>query len=134
MPVLGARSCVSSLAGCHLDTRSTPMTRWIRLFADGDASERDLLGGKGANLAEMVKLGLPVPPGFTVPTDACRYFLETGSPPDGLWDEVDAGLTTIETALGRKIGDPTNPLLVSVRSGSAISMPGMMDTILNVGL
>ncbi len=111
------------------------MTRWIRLFSEGDASQRDLLGGKGANLAEMTKLGLPVPPGFIVTTEACRAYLASdGEIPDGLWDEVDAGLSSIEERMGRRFGDPANPLLVSVRSGAVASMPGMMDTILNIGL
>jgi pyruvate,orthophosphate dikinase len=108
--------------------------RWIRLFSDGDATQSALLGGKGANLAEMTRLGLPIPPGFTVTTEACRAYLESGSVPEGLWEEVDFGICQIEGQMGRRFGDPANPLLVSVRSGGAISMPGMMDTILNLGL
>jgi pyruvate,orthophosphate dikinase len=108
--------------------------RWIRLFSEGDATQNQLLGGKGANLAEMTSLGLPIPPGFTVTTEACRTYLATGAVPEGLWEEVDFGLRQIEQRMGRRFGDPANPLLVSVRSGGAVSMPGMMDTILNVGL
>ena len=107
---------------------------WVRLFPEGDAEQRDLLGGKGANLAEMTNLGLPVPAGFTITTEACRAFLDSERMPDGLWDEIRAGLDEIERQMGRTFGDGANPLLVSVRSGAAVSMPGMMDTILNLGL
>jgi pyruvate,orthophosphate dikinase len=110
------------------------MGRWIRLFSEGDAGQNALLGGKGANLAEMTSLGLPIPTGFTVTTEACRAYLASGTVPEGLWEEVDYGLRTIEQKMERQFGDPGNPLLVSVRSGGAVSMPGMMDTILNVGL
>ena len=111
------------------------MARWIRSFADGGAAQRGLLGGKGANLAEMTRLGLPIPPGFTATTDACRAYLTgDGTMPEGFWDEVEDGLGAVERATGRRFGDPTNPLLVSVRSGSAASMPGMMETVLNLGL
>ncbi len=111
------------------------MARWIQLFSEGDASQRELLGGKGANLAEMARLGLPIPPGFTITTDACRAYLDAdGTVPEGLWDEVAAGLTAIEQQLDRRFGDAANPLLVSVRSGAAASMPGMMETVLNLGL
>ncbi|HEY8456560.1 MAG TPA: pyruvate, phosphate dikinase [Actinopolymorphaceae bacterium] len=103
-------------------------------FSDGNKDMRDLLGGKGANLAEMTRLGLPVPPGFTITTEACRVYLQTGEVPAELRDEVTAHLRTIETTLGKKLGDPRNPLLVSVRSGAKFSMPGMMDTVLNIGL
>ena len=96
---------------------------------------RALLGGKGANLAEMSSIGLPVPPGFTVTTEACRYYsAHKGQWPTGLEDEIRSGLTQIEKTLGRRFGDPARPLLVSVRSGGAQSMPGMMDTVLNLGL
>ncbi|MBA2520588.1 MAG: pyruvate, phosphate dikinase [Chloroflexia bacterium] len=109
--------------------------QWIRLFPEGDASQRALLGGKGANLAEMIRLGLPIPPGFTITTAACRAYLDAGRvAPEGLWDEARGGLGGIEQELGRRFGDPTDPLLVSVRSGAAASMPGMMDTVLNIGL
>src|SRR5688572_31625922 len=95
-----------------------PMARWIRPFTDGDASQRELLGGKGANLAEMARLGLPIPPGFTVTTDACRAYLGgDGTVPEGLWDELAVGLRDIERQVGRRFGDAADPLLVSVRSG-----------------
>jgi pyruvate, orthophosphate dikinase len=103
-------------------------------FTEGNKDLRDLLGGKGANLAEMTNLGLPVPPGFVITTDACRYYLEHGSTPDGLSEEVSAHLAALEAAMGRKLGDPADPLLVSVRSGAKFSMPGMMETVLNIGL
>jgi len=103
-------------------------------FTEGDKDKKDLLGGKGANLAEMTNLGLPVPPGFTISTDACRAYLEAGDVPDGLAAEIDTHLESLEKAMGRQLGDPDDPLLVSVRSGAAVSMPGMMETVLNVGL
>src|SRR6478672_8499294 len=107
---------------------------FVHDFSEGDKDQKDLLGGKGANLAEMTNLGLPVPPGFTIDTQACRAFLEGGQDPDGLDDEVTAHLRTLEDAMGRRLGDPGDPLLVSVRSGAKFSMPGMMETVLNVGL
>ncbi len=111
------------------------MASWVLTFDEGNASDRDLLGGKGANLAEMTRLGLPVPPGFTVTTEACRAFLASDNTfPDGLWDQVLAGVKQIEQRMGRELGGAENPLLVSVRSGAKFSMPGMMDTILNLGL
>ncbi len=103
-------------------------------FTEGDKDQVDLLGGKGANLAEMTNLGLPVPPGFTVSTEACRAYLEAGDLPDGLAQEIDEHLRTLEESMGRRLGDPGDPLLVSVRSGAKVSMPGMMETVLNVGL
>src|SRR5690606_38824765 len=103
--------------------------------ADGDASMKDLLGGKGANLAEMSALGLPVPPGFTITTEACNHYYANGqSFPEGLEAQVKAGLEKVEFLTGKRFGDPKNPLLVSVRSGARASMPGMMDTVLNLGL
>ena len=103
--------------------------------AEGDASMKDLLGGKGANLAEMTNLGIPVPPGFTISTDVCAAFYENGRKyPAGLEKEVLTVLQKLERAIGKKLGDPDDPLLVSVRSGAPISMPGMMDTILNLGM
>ncbi len=113
--------------------------RYIYAFgageAEGDASMRDLLGGKGAGLAEMTKAGLPVPPGFTITTEACNdYFAAGESLPDGLWEDVQAAIAQIEERTGKGFGDPENPLLVSVRSGAKFSMPGMMDTVLNLGL
>ena len=114
-------------------------TRWVYAFgggkADGDASMKNLLGGKGANLAEMSALGLPVPPGFTITTEACTHFYKNGrSYPDGLRADVRAALDQVETITGKRFGDASNPLLVSVRSGARASMPGMMDTVLNLGL
>jgi pyruvate,orthophosphate dikinase len=103
-------------------------------FSDGDASMRDLLGGKGAGLAEMIRLGLRVPPGFTITTEACRHVMKSGEIPEGLWDEVDQAVARLEAESGRKLGVGPVPLLVSVRSGAKFSMPGMMDTILNLGI
>jgi pyruvate,orthophosphate dikinase len=103
-------------------------------FTEGNKDLKDLLGGKGANLAEMTNLGLPVPPGFIITTDACRYFLQNGSVPDGLAAEVSAHLQQLEGKMGRRLGDHADPLLVSVRSGAKFSMPGMMETVLNIGL
>jgi pyruvate,orthophosphate dikinase len=108
--------------------------KFVYDFTEGNRDLKDLLGGKGANLAEMTNLGLPVPPGFTVTTGACRYYLAEGTVPDGLDDEVTRHLSALENEMGRKLGDPADPLLVSVRSGAKFSMPGMMDTVLNVGL
>jgi pyruvate,orthophosphate dikinase len=108
---------------------------YVYAFADGSSDMRDLLGGKGAELAEMTSVGLPVPDGFTVTTEACRAYLAEGAKwPDGLHDEVSRHLAALEERCGRRLGDPGDPLLVSVRSGSPVSMPGMMDTILNLGL
>jgi pyruvate,orthophosphate dikinase len=103
-------------------------------FTEGNKNLKDLLGGKGANLAEMTNLGLPVPPGFIITTDACRYYLQNGSTPDGLDAEVSEHLRQLEEKMGRRLGDHTDPLLVSVRSGAKFSMPGMMETVLNIGL
>ncbi|MEY3019700.1 MAG: hypothetical protein RLZZ272_684, partial [Actinomycetota bacterium] len=102
-------------------------------FRDGDATMKALLGGKGANLCEMTRIGLPVPPGFIVTTDACREYLKVGEIPAGLLDEVDAALAELEVSVGRRLGDPERPLLLSVRSGAPFSMPGMMDTVLDLG-
>ena len=115
------------------------MDKLVYLFGgektDGGAEMKDLLGGKGANLAEMARLGIPVPPGFTITTEVCRYYVEhEGGYPPGLKEQVEEGVKHLEKATGRKFGDPENPLLVSVRSGAPVSMPGMMDTILNLGL
>jgi pyruvate,orthophosphate dikinase len=103
-------------------------------FTEGNKDLKDLLGGKGANLAEMTNLGLPVPPGFIITTEACRYYLEHGSVPEGLDSEIQSHLEKLEEAMGRRLGDPADPLLVSVRSGAKFSMPGMMETVLNIGL
>ena len=115
------------------------MTQWVYGFgggsADGESSMKNLLGGKGANLAEMSSLGLPVPPGFTITTEACVHYFSNGqSYPDALADQVKAGLAKVEAITGKTFGDVKNPLLVSVRSGARASMPGMMDTVLNLGL
>jgi pyruvate,orthophosphate dikinase len=110
------------------------LVKYVYDFVEGDKSMKDLLGGKGANLAEMTNLGLPVPPGFTISTDACRAYLDAGAPPASLADEVTAALRRVEQTMGRTLGDATDPLLVSVRSGAKFSMPGMMETVLNVGL
>jgi len=110
------------------------MHKLVYDFTEGSKDLRDLLGGKGANLAEMTNLGLPVPPGFTITTDACRHYLASGAIPDGLDAEVTRHLAAVEESMGRKLGSPSNPLLVSVRSGAKFSMPGMMDTVLNIGL
>lgn len=106
----------------------------VYLFEEGSADMRDLLGGKGANLAEMTNIGLPVPPGFTITTDVCRGYMKRQRLPDGLMHEVREKMQIVEGRVGKKFGDPNNPLLVSVRSGAKFSMPGMMDTILNLGL
>jgi pyruvate,orthophosphate dikinase len=103
-------------------------------FTEGNRDLKDLLGGKGANLAEMTNLGLPVPPGFVITTEACRFYLEQGKTPEGLDSEIGSHLDQLEGAMGRKLGDPADPLLVSVRSGAKFSMPGMMETVLNIGL
>ncbi len=124
---------MSKLAGEVTDTR------WVYAFggggSDGDASLKNLLGGKGANLAEMAKLGLPVPPGFTITTDVCNAYYDLGEKyPETLAGQVEAALADLEEKTGKKFGDSENPLLVSVRSGARASMPGMMDTVLNLGL
>ena len=110
------------------------MTKYVYDFSEGDKDQKDLLGGKGANLAEMTKLGLPVPPGFTISTEACREYLVAGVEPAALRVEVTMALRRLEDALGKRLGDVDDPLLVSVRSGAKFSMPGMMETVLNVGL
>jgi len=111
------------------------MKKWVYLYEEGSAEMRDLLGGKGANLAEMANIGLPVPPGFTITTEACIEYYKAGKKfPPGMWEQTLDALKVIEERTGKKFGDPINPLLVSVRSGAKISMPGMMETVLNVGL
>lgn len=110
------------------------MTKYVYDFTEGDKDQKDLLGGKGANLAEMTKLGLPVPPGFTITTEACREYLAQGSAPGDLRVQVTMALRQLEDGIGRRLGDRHDPLLVSVRSGAAFSMPGMMETVLNIGL
>ncbi len=119
--------------------KSPSRKKWVYLFAsgkaEGSAAMRALLGGKGAGLAEMTNAGLPVPPGFTITTEACNaYFAASKKLPPGLWEQTEKALALVEKAAGKTLGDPANPLLVSVRSGAAMSMPGMMDTVLNLGL
>src|SRR5688500_11912929 len=109
--------------------------RWIQSFEEGDGKDKTLLGGKGAGLCEMTRLGLPVPTGFTITTEACVQFFARGEEwPDGLEAELDEAVRALEARTGKRFGDDRLPLLVSVRSGSAVSMPGMMDTVLNLGL
>ncbi|MFI0778108.1 pyruvate, phosphate dikinase [Streptomyces sp. NPDC021212] len=108
--------------------------KFVYDFTEGNKDLKDLLGGKGANLAEMTNLGLPVPPGFTITTEACKVYLDSGSEPAALRDEVSAHLEALEGKMGKKLGQADDPLLVSVRSGAKFSMPGMMDTVLNIGL
>src|SRR3989449_9756302 len=119
--------------------RSAPydpgVRRWTMLLEEGDATMRDLLGGKGAGLAEMSRIGLPVPPGFTITTEAClEYYRRSRQFPAGLMDEVRQKMRWLEERTGKRFGDAATPLLVSVRSGAKFSMPGMMDTVLNLGL
>ncbi|CAN5189429.1 pyruvate, phosphate dikinase [soil metagenome] len=109
-------------------------TKYVYDFSEGNRDMKDLLGGKGANLAEMTNIGLPVPPGFTITTQACLAYLDGGGSPEGLPGEVDKHLGALEERLGKRLGDGDDPLLVSVRSGAKFSMPGMMDTVLNLGL
>src|SRR3954463_14620688 len=109
-------------------------TSYVYDFTAGTGVFLDLLGGKGATLAEMTRMGLPVPPGFTISTDACRAYLRTATMPDGLLDEVAEHLRLLESRMDKKLGDARDPLLLSVRSGGKFSMPGMMETILDVGL
>jgi pyruvate,orthophosphate dikinase len=109
--------------------------KWVYLFEEGDGRQRALLGGKGAGLADMTRAGLPVPPGFVVTTEVCNAYYANGKIfSDSMWEQVIEGLRAVEARTGKKFGDPGNPLLVSVRSGAAFSMPGMMDTVLNLGL
>jgi pyruvate, orthophosphate dikinase len=110
------------------------MTKYVYDFTEGSRDMKDLLGGKGANLAEMTNLGLPVPPGFTITTEACKVYLDSGDEPAELRDEVSQYLAALEKEMGRSLGQPDDPLLVSVRSGAKFSMPGMMETVLNIGL
>ncbi|MEW6949356.1 pyruvate, phosphate dikinase [Trueperella pyogenes] len=110
------------------------MTKYVYDFTEGDKDQKDLLGGKGANLAEMTNLGLPVPPGFTITTEACRVYLTEGSAPEVLDVQVTSAIRKVEAKMGKHLGDPKDPLLMSVRSGAKFSMPGMMETVLNIGL
>src|SRR6516165_8611590 len=111
------------------------MTTYVYAFEQGSKDQKYLLGGKGANLAEMTKLGLPVPPGFTITTDACNDYMKlVHRLPEGLMEEVAAAREALEQKMSKRLGDADDPLLVSVRSGAPFSMPGMMDTVLNLGL
>ena len=115
------------------------MTKYVYDFSEGGKDQKDLLGGKGANLCEMTNLGLPVPPGFVISTEACRAYLASDSDastrlPEGLQEEIDEHLAALEKEMGKRLGDAEDPLLVSVRSGAKFSMPGMMETVLNIGL
>src|SRR5580765_8060923 len=110
------------------------MPKFVYDSAEGNKDLKDLLGGKGANLAEMTNLGLPVPPGFTITVEACKAYLQSGREPAELADEVSAHLDSLESQMGKRLGQPDDPLLVSVRSGAKFSMPGMMETVLNIGL
>src|SRR5437879_4953955 len=119
--------------------KSTKKIKRVYFFgngkAEGGADMKDLLGGKGANLADMTKVPLPVPPGFTITTETCGEYNDAGQKlPRGLMDEVRANIARVEKATGKTFGDPNNPLLVAARSGAKMSMPGMMDTVLNIGL
>ncbi|MYT73154.1 MULTISPECIES: pyruvate, phosphate dikinase [unclassified Streptomyces] len=116
------------------ENKDPQVAKFVYDFTEGNKDLKDLLGGKGANLAEMTNLGLPVPPGFTITTDACKVYLDSGEEPVALRDEVTQHLDALEAQMGKKLGQPDNPLLVSVRSGAKFSMPGMMDTVLNIGL
>ncbi|WP_133911787.1 pyruvate, phosphate dikinase [Streptomyces sp. NBC_00582] len=116
------------------ENKEPHVVKFVYDFTEGNKDLKDLLGGKGANLAEMTNLGLPVPPGFTITTEACKVYLESGAEPAALRDEVSAHLDALEERMGKKLGQADNPLLVSVRSGAKFSMPGMMDTVLNIGL
>src|SRR5689334_16902040 len=133
------RPCIHSRSEPPPPPQTVPaLERWVYSFgegrADGTAAMRDILGGKGAGLAEMANLGLPVPPGFTISAKLCIAYLEQGTFPEQLREEVDRHLKQLERAAKKRFGDADNPLLVSVRSGAAVSMPGMMETILNLGL
>ncbi|MFF7200455.1 MULTISPECIES: pyruvate, phosphate dikinase [unclassified Streptomyces] len=116
------------------ENKDPHVAKFVYDFTEGNRDLKDLLGGKGANLAEMTNLGLPVPPGFTITTEACKVYLDSGEEPAALRDEVSAHLDALEQKMGKKLGQADNPLLVSVRSGAKFSMPGMMDTVLNIGL
>src|SRR5689334_5549083 len=139
----GRTSKAASRAKANGHSRTTGK-KWVYLFGEVAAAEkyaktwdgvRALLGGKGANLADMTRAGLPVPPGFTVTTEACNAYLAAGEKfPRGMWEQELAALKQVEKLTGKKFGDAKDPLLVSCRSGAKFSMPGMMDTVLNIGL
>src|SRR5882724_8917289 len=127
-----------TLPEAEIKETKTSGTKYVYFFgggkADGDGKMKDVLGGKGAGLAEMTNAGLPVPPGFTIQTDACREYMRKGAVSKEVDSQMDAALSRLESLQGQKLGKGDNPLLVSVRSGAKFSMPGMMDTILNLGL
>jgi pyruvate, orthophosphate dikinase len=125
---------VTSPAGASTSWNAGAGVRYVYDFEEGDRELKDLLGGKGANLAEMTNLGLPVPPGFTITTEACRQYMASSSFPEGLEEQVAEHLQALEKKMGKRLGDAESPLLVSVRSGAKFSMPGMMDTVLNLGM
>src|SRR6202048_1906958 len=130
-----AKKPAASKVASKVNTEAAKSGKWVFTFGEGKAQLRDLLGGKGANLAEMANLGLPVPPGFTIPTTVCTYFYaHDKSYPKDLQGQVEKALDQVGKMAGKGFGDPKNPLLVSVRSGGRASMPGMMDTVLNLGL
>src|SRR3954454_14375049 len=138
-PQPGARFPMMQTATMPDEREHRAAKRYIYAFgagrAEGDATMRDLLGGKGPGLAEMTNAGLPVPPGFTITTEACNDYFAAGEKlPEGLWDDVLEAVKAVEAETAKGFGDPANPLLVSVRSGAKFSMPGMMDTVLNLGL
>lgn len=124
----------SSVAKAVKDTSETTAGKYVYSFDEGSKEMKKLLGGKGAGLAEMTKIGIPVPSGFTITTDVCAFFSQNGNYPKGFAEELKTNLARLENSMGKRLGDPANPLLVSVRSGAAVSMPGMMDTVLNLGL
>src|SRR5918993_4292172 len=133
-----AAVAVTAAAAAKAVTKATKGTKYVYLFGrktDGNGSMKPLLGGKGANLAEMCRINLPVPPGFTITTEVCTYYYANKRTyPSALRAQMEAGVASLEQQTGKKFGDLKNPLLVSVRSGARDSMPGMMDTILNLGL
>jgi pyruvate, orthophosphate dikinase len=132
---MGSEGFMAQTVTEHSGRQPDSVKKWVYLFSEGDASMRDLLGGKGAGVAEMTRAGLPVPPGFTITTEACNEYISSDQHfPDGLWAQISDALANVERQTGRVLGNRQNPLLVSVRSGAKFSMPGMMDTVLNLGL
>src|SRR6266496_6722317 len=134
--VIGRISVTQQITRSGLDeaVKQSPR-KWVYLFSEGNARMRDLLGGKGAGVAEMTNAGLPVPPGFTITTEACNAYYESGKDfPPGMWEQVLAAMKIVEQQTGKGFGQKDNPLLVSVRAVAKFSMPGMMDTVLNLGL
>ena len=140
---IATKKAVKKTAKQKTALKTTAMKKWVYLFEEVKAAEkytgnwegvRSLLGGKGSGLADMTRAGVPVPPGFTVTTEACNEFRKSDKFPKGQWDQQVAAMKIVEKRTGKKFGDPTNPLLVSCRSGAKFSMPGMMNTILNIGL